>query len=269
MGLLPSALLLLLPLLRGGSPQENAGFALRVQSSVQVQEGLCVSVSCSFSLPGTPGSSPTPHIYWFREGDRENKAPVATSDRTRPVRAETRGRFLLPGDPGANHCSLSIRHARRTDAGAYYLRVERGPVKYSYVDKKLTLWVTALTQRPDIHLGEPLRVGRPAKLACRLPGLCEGHSLSFSWAGEALASMDPNKLRSPELTLTPRPQDHGSLLTCRVALPGPGAGTERTVLLAVACAWGRRGGRGSHGTVLSGDLPRGGWGEAQSPGSSI
>ncbi|XP_037371471.1 sialic acid-binding Ig-like lectin 14 [Talpa occidentalis] len=238
MGLLPSALLLLLPLLRGegGPPQETPGFELRVQSFVRVQEGDCVSVSCSFSFPRNPRGFPTPHIYWFRDGDREYDAPVATSDRWRPVRAETRDRFLLPGDPGANNCSLSIRPARRADAGTYYLQVETGHDTYSFRKTKLQLDVTALTQKPDIHFGEPLRAGRPAKLACRLPGLCKGHSLSFSWAGEALASMDLNKLRSPELTLTPRPQDHGSLLTCRVAPPGPGAGTERTVRLDVAYA---------------------------------
>ena len=47
--------------------------------------------------------------------------------------------------------------------------------------------------------------------------------------------MDPGTLHSSELTLTPRPQDHGTNLTCRVTLLGAQVTLERTVQLNVSC----------------------------------
>uniref|UniRef100_A0A8C0L3R2 Ig-like domain-containing protein n=1 Tax=Canis lupus dingo TaxID=286419 RepID=A0A8C0L3R2_CANLU len=97
------------------------------------------------------------------------------------------------------------------------------------------LW-GALTQKPDIHFLEPLRSGFPQNLTCSLPGFCEGgRPLTFSWVGGALDRLDPQTVSSSVLTLTPRLQDHGSNLTCRVSLPGAQSTVERTIRLNVSC----------------------------------
>ena len=141
------------PLCPPGSLQELPGFELRVQESVAVQACMDVLVPCSFSYPWPPRylwySSDELFIYWFREGDRQSDDAVATNDRKKRVKSETRGRFHLVGDPRDSDCSLSIQEARLSDSGVYYLRVERGRnVKYSYREKKLSLKVTGVTGAP-------------------------------------------------------------------------------------------------------------------------
>uniref|UniRef100_A0A4W2CZG4 Ig-like domain-containing protein n=1 Tax=Bos indicus x Bos taurus TaxID=30522 RepID=A0A4W2CZG4_BOBOX len=227
--------LLLLPLLWGGSLQELPGYGLEVQESVAVKACMDVRVTCSFSYPWNSGyprySSGELFIYWFREKDQHTHDAVATNNPRKRVRPETQDRFSLLGDPSNNDCSLSIRQARLSDSGVYYFRVERGyDVRYSYRDKKLNLLVTG---KPDIHFLEPLESGRPTKLTCTLSLACdEPHPLLFSWAGDALDAMKPDTLHSSELTLTPRPQDHGTNLTCRVTFQQ--VTLERTVLLNVS-----------------------------------
>ncbi|XP_047690895.1 sialic acid-binding Ig-like lectin 14 isoform X1 [Prionailurus viverrinus] len=229
--------LLLLPLLLGG---EDPEYQLRVKESVTVQEGLCVHVPCSFSYPWNPWYSRTMlYIYWFQDRDTSsNRYPVATNNPQRTVRAEARGRFRLVGDPWANNCSLRIRDAMRSDEGVYFFRVERGEdVRYTYTHTTMTLRVAALTQEPDIHFPEPLKSGWPAELTCSLPGSCEGgRPLTFSWVGAALDSLDPETLHSSVLAFTPRPQDHGTKLTCQVKLPEVQATVERTIWLNVSYA---------------------------------
>nr|KAF6270060.1 sialic acid binding Ig like lectin 5 [Pipistrellus kuhlii] len=244
-------LLLLLPLLWGGSLQEQPGYELRVQDSVTVQEGLCVHVPCSFSFPrSSVTSSAKVFTYWYREGDRTHRdALVASTNPYKPVKLETKGRFLL-ADPTTNNCSLQIRDARWSDTGRYYFRVEIGypgydiqgyPQRYNfqgytYQDKKLDLQVTALTEKPHIRILEPLESGRPTQLACSLPGACEGGRPLTSWAGAAVDSLDPQNLSSSVLTFTPRPQDHGTNLTCQVQLQGSSVATQTTIWLNVSYA---------------------------------
>ncbi|XP_074171666.1 sialic acid-binding Ig-like lectin 14 isoform X2 [Rhinolophus sinicus] len=232
--------LLLLPLLWGGSLQEKQGYELRLKESVTVQEGLCVHVPCSFSYPwNLQSSSDVLHIYWYRNGGNiQRDYPVASNNPDKPVRTETSDRFRLLEDPRINSCSLSISNARRSDTGSYFFRVERGYyVKYSYTEKKLHLQVTALTEVPDIHIPGPLESGRPTRLTCNLPGSCEGgRPLTFSWVGAALDSLSPRTLRSSVLTLTLRPRDHGTNLTCQVKQQGYSVTMERTILLNVSYA---------------------------------
>ncbi|XP_059521300.1 sialic acid-binding Ig-like lectin 11 isoform X2 [Myotis daubentonii] len=232
--------LLLLPLLWGGSlQQQQPGYKIQVQESVTVQEGLCVHVPCAFSYPWSSwNSSSELYTYWYRDWDNTvYAAPVASNNRNKTVRRDTRGRFLL-ADPTTNNCSLDIRDARRSDSGHYVFRVERGDsVKYNYVMKKLDLQVTALTEKPHIHVREPLESGRPTQLACSLPGACEGgRPLTFSWAGAAVDSLNPQTLGSRVLTFTPSSRDHGTSLTCQVKREGSQWTTQTTILLNVSYA---------------------------------
>ncbi|XP_066120945.1 sialic acid-binding Ig-like lectin 14 [Saccopteryx bilineata] len=229
-------LLLLLLLLRGGSLQELAGYWIRVHRSVRVQEGLCIHVPCSFSYPGSSTPSQSILTSWYEKGaDPKTASPVATNDPNKPAKKEFQNRLFL-ADPRTNNCSLSIRDARTSDSGTYFFRVETH-VQYSYHKSMLSVQVTALTEKPDIHILEPLEAGRPAQLTCSLPGACEGGSpLTFSWVGDALDSLNPQTLHSSVLTFTPRPQDHGTKVTCLVTLVATLVTTRRTVQLNVSYA---------------------------------
>ncbi|XP_059521838.1 sialic acid-binding Ig-like lectin 5 [Myotis daubentonii] len=242
--------LLLLPLLWGGSLQQQPGYELQVQESVTVQEGLCVHVPCSFYPWSLWSSSSKLYTYWYRDRDDTNhNAPVASSNQNKPAKRETEGRFFLT-NPRTNDCSLQIRDARRSDSGRYFFRVEKEYPKYNYQghfqgyktqgynyqDKMLHLQVAALTEKPYIRIRELLESGRPTQLACSLPGACEGgRPLTFSWAGAAVDS-NPQTLRSSVLTFTPKPRDHGTNLTCQVQVKGSLVATQTTIQLNVSYA---------------------------------
>ena len=104
----------------------------------------------------------------------------------------------------------------------------------------LCLLISLSPEKPNIQFLEPLESGRRTPLTCSLSLACgQPHYLLFSWAGDALDAMNPDTLHSSELTLTPRPQDHGTNLTCWVTLQGAQVTLERTVLLNVSCECGR------------------------------
>ncbi|XP_054567283.1 sialic acid-binding Ig-like lectin 5 [Eptesicus fuscus] len=228
--------LLLLPLLWGGSLQQQPGYkyALQVQESVTVYEGLCVHVLCSFSYPWSSWSSSAElYTYWYRLGDNPNRdALVASNNPYRPVKGETRNRFLFTNSR-TNDCSLRITDAKMSDAGRYFFRVERGTsVEHNFQEKMLNLQVT---NKPLIHIPEPLESGRHTQLTCSLPGSCErGQRFTFSWAGAAVASLNFQTRSSSMLTFTPRPQDHGTNLTCQVKVQQPQLTMQRTIQLNVS-----------------------------------
>ncbi|KAM4801431.1 sialic acid-binding Ig-like lectin 13 [Urocitellus parryii] len=211
------------------------GYTLKLEKKkVTVQEGLCVHVPCQFSYPWSSWTNTdSVHGYWFRGRDTIMRAPVATNNPYRKVQEETQDRFHLLGDPRTDNCSLSIRDARKTDAGSYYFRVERGRLRFSYTHDMVSVGVTDLT--PDILVPGTLESGRPSNLTCSVPWACEqGTPPTFSWEGPSVSSLGPNIIHSSVLTLTPRPQDHGTSLTCQVTLPGARVTRTKTVHLNVS-----------------------------------
>ncbi|XP_004439193.2 PREDICTED: sialic acid-binding Ig-like lectin 13 [Ceratotherium simum simum] len=229
--------LLLLSLLWAGSQAQYGRFQLQVES-VTVQEGLCVQVPCNVSYPayGYTDSDPA-HGYWFRQWEYQlQRTLVATNNPDHEVQEATQGRFHLLGDPRVYDCSLDIRDARRKDSGTYFFRIERGfYAKYDYRENPLSMLVTALTQTPDVHFQGTLESGHPKNITCAVPWACErGTPPTFSWIGVSLTSLGPKTAHSSVLTLTPRPQDHGTNLTCRVTFPGVGVSSERTIRLNVS-----------------------------------
>ncbi|XP_051004386.1 sialic acid-binding Ig-like lectin 5 [Acomys russatus] len=226
---------LLLLLLWAGSLAQNGDYKLLVDTSVMVQEGLCIFVPCQAQYPA---SNNLVYGYWFHDKDNINSdPPVATNNPNRQVQKKVQGRFLM-GSQDTHNCSLDIRDAQKGDTGMYFFRVEgSGPMKYSFRERKLSVSVTALTQTPSFQVPPTLVSGTSTQLNCSLPWACErGTPPIFSWMSSALTSLGPRTTLSSELSLTPRPQDHGTKLTCQVTFPGVGVTVERTEQLRVTYA---------------------------------
>ncbi|XP_046933429.1 sialic acid-binding Ig-like lectin 10 isoform X3 [Lynx rufus] len=98
------------------------------------------------------------------------------------------------------------------------------------------LFAPALTQKPDVYVPETLEAGRRATLICVFNWAFEEcPAPTFSWMGAAVTTPGPGRKSSyfSVLSLTPRPQDHGTHLTCRVDFSRKGVSTETTVRLNV------------------------------------
>ncbi|XP_023560642.1 sialic acid-binding Ig-like lectin 8 isoform X2 [Octodon degus] len=231
-------MLLLLLLLAAPARVSSQGYSLNVQRAVTVQEGLCAHVPCELTYPDEHWTASDPaYGYWFRNqgGPTGQAAPVATNDPDRQVLEEAEGRFLLTGDPGAYKCSLDIRDVRKTDEGSFVFRLERGQARYSYRYSTLSVRVTDLTHSPDILIAGTLAAGHPSTLTCSVPWACErGMPPIFSWLGASVSHLGPNISSSPVLSFTPRPQDHGTSLTCQVTLPAISVTKTTTVHLSIS-----------------------------------
>ncbi|XP_016061401.1 PREDICTED: sialic acid-binding Ig-like lectin 5 [Miniopterus natalensis] len=228
--------LLLLLLLWGGPLAKSSDYKLHIQESVTVQESLCVTVPCTFSYSRmTFGYL---YLSWFRKGvDTKDGLPVATNKPAQKLQGRTQGRFLLPMGLNHNDCSLIIRDVNRRDSGTYFLHIQKGFSTHSYSDKMLSLKVTALTHTPSILSQGTLQSGHPKKLTCFVPWACEEGTLPiFSWVSAAHTSLGTRTNLSSELTLIPRPQDHGTNITCQVYFPPTGATVKKTTKLNVTYA---------------------------------
>ncbi|KAM9755109.1 sialic acid-binding Ig-like lectin 5 isoform 3-T3 [Dama dama] len=233
-------LLLLLPLLWAGPLQKESPYQLQVQGSVTVQEGLCIFVPCKVSYPRLDWTDST-RVYgaWFRKEDRlQEDVLMATDNSTRGGKKKRNIPLHLLGDPRANNCSLGIVDARKRDSGNYYFQLGREAAEHSYKNNQLTVNVVALTWTPDVHIKEPLESGSSSRLKCSLPETCDWATPpTISWTGDALRppGLDSKEAyNSPEILLTPRPQDHGTSLTCRVTFRRASVSAERTVTLNVS-----------------------------------
>ncbi|XP_060995983.1 sialic acid-binding Ig-like lectin 6 isoform X3 [Dama dama] len=225
--------LLLLLLLLWGAPLAQR---LELQQNVTVQEGLCVLLPCTLPHPWV--SFGKIYMFWFREGaDTKHDPLVATNKPEQKLLEGTQGRFSLPEEPQARNCSLSITDVNAGDSGTYFFRAEKHFRKFPYPNKMFFLNVTALTHQPHVLSPGALEAGRPGNLTCSVPWACEQATPPvFSWTSAAPSSLGPRTPFSSVLTLSPRPQDHGTRLTCQVKFPRSGAMVERTILLNVTYA---------------------------------
>ncbi|XP_027713979.1 sialic acid-binding Ig-like lectin 13 isoform X2 [Vombatus ursinus] len=227
-------LLLLLSLLWRGTISQNE-YGIHVQETVTVQEGLCVSIPCSFYYPQQYKNKNTVRGYWYYYNFLKSSL-AATNDPQESVHSWARGRFHLTGDPQMDNCSLRITRAQKNDYGSYSFWVKKENMAYSYTDKAVSIQVDDLTQKPEVHIPGILKSGHQVNLTCTVPGACrEGTPMTFFWTGTALssnrfASLD---LHSSQLLFTPQPQDHATSLTCQVTFKNPSVTTKTTVQLRV------------------------------------
>ncbi|KAM9114661.1 LOW QUALITY PROTEIN: sialic acid-binding Ig-like lectin 14 [Pangshura tecta] len=249
---------LILALLWRGSLSQPPGFTLTVPQSVSVQEGLCVLVPCTFTYPAsydTDNPSAQPYGKWFKEPATVGQdPPVASSATSLAVSQETQGRFRLTGDPARGDCSLQISDARRTDAGRYFLYIERGLLDHTYRSNSdgagpaLTISVPGLTEEPEIQilparrLPGTLLAGEPVTVTCTAPGRCSRPPPRVTWTGpfsdtarDVSAQLaNGSWAHSSALSFTPGLGDHGKELVCSVTYRPPrGPSTRRTVRLHV------------------------------------
>lgn len=102
----------------------------------------------------------------------------------------------------------------------------------------------ALTQKPDVFVPETLEPGRQATLICVFNWAFEEcPAPALSWTGVAVTPQGPGPKSSyfSVLSLTPRPHDHGTHLTCRADFSREGVSAETTVQLNVTCESGGQG----------------------------
>ncbi|CAM5124815.1 unnamed protein product [Natator depressus] len=249
---------LILALLWRGSLCQLPGFTLTVPQSVSVQEGLCVLVPCTFAYPAsydTDNPRDRLHGHWYKDqADLSQDLPVASTNPSRRVSQATQGRFRLAGDLARGDCSLQISDAQRTDAGRYFLRVEKRNLKYNYLsdsdgtDLTLAISVPGLTEEPEIQISparglpETLLAGEPVTVTCTAPGRCSGPPPQVTWMGlfsdtarDVSAPLENGTwAHSSVLSFTPAPGDHGKELVCTVTYRPPwGPSTRRTVRLHV------------------------------------
>ncbi|XP_065276010.1 sialic acid-binding Ig-like lectin 11 [Emys orbicularis] len=233
-----------------GSLSQLPGFTLAVPHSVSVQEGLCVLITCTFTYPAsydTYNSWARLYRYWYKDpADVDQNPPVASSDPDRGVSQETQGRFRLAENPAPGDCSLQISDARRTDEGRYFLRVEKGTLKYNYRFFTLTISVPGLTEEPEIQISPAQRVRgtllaqEPVNVTCTAPGRCSGLPPRVTWTGPfsdtardvSAPLANGTWAHSSELSFTPTQGDHGKELVCTVTYSSAqGPSTRRTIQL--------------------------------------
>ncbi|XP_065430712.1 sialic acid-binding Ig-like lectin 13 [Chrysemys picta bellii] len=249
---------LILALLWRGSLSQPPGFTLVVPQLVSVQEGLCVFVPCNFTYPASYDTdNPSAQLYgkWYKKPATAGQdPPVASSVPNVGVSQETQGRFRLTGDPAHGNCSLQISDARRTDAGRYFLNIEKGMLDHTYrsnsdgTDFVLTISVPELTEEPEIQIsparGLPgtLLAGEPVTVTCTAPGRCSGSPPQVTWMGPfndtarnvSAQLANGTWAHSSELSFTPGLGDNGKELVCTVTYSSAqGPSTSRTIQLHV------------------------------------
>ncbi|XP_069802866.1 sialic acid-binding Ig-like lectin 12 [Dendropsophus ebraccatus] len=205
-----------------------SGYSIDVDSCISVQEGLCVTIPCTFTADGRNTFSNS-HGYW-RRTPYESDYIVATNDKSSDVKKPN---FYLTGNPDTGDCTLTITDAGREDNGSYYFRFEgskESPVKYHYVrEKTTTITVTDLSEEPVISDLGTVTAGIDKTVTCSLPGNCSATSFVFQWKKSDVSGIWKT---SPTITFTPSLDDHQKTITCEIT-NSKGKTTKKTILLDV------------------------------------
>ncbi|KAG8538759.1 hypothetical protein GDO81_022128 [Engystomops pustulosus] len=205
-------------------------YSIQVESSVTVQEGLCVIIPCSFTAERrTTFTNSTG--YW--KSDFETN--VASSDPSVPIVKEN---FHVIGNPDHGDCTLKVTDARKQDTGTYFFRFvgnEETGIMYNFLSHKITFLVTDLTQKPEITFSGHLKVGEGVTLTCTPPGDCDGTDPTITWWKDNMAKAWG---KSSSIRFSPSLSDHKTSITCEVNYPAVRVTTQKTIVLDVQCEYG-------------------------------
>ncbi|XP_056398687.1 sialic acid-binding Ig-like lectin 13 [Hyla sarda] len=203
-----------------------AGYSIRVSPSVSVQEGLCLTIPCTFTA--NYRNTFTNSFGYWKQMPISPDYIVATNDKSSEVKKTN---FNLTGNPDTGDCTLTITGARKEDEGEYFFRFEESKyskVKYSYNrEMRTTITVPDLTEEPVISDVGTLTAGIDKTVTCAPPGDCHVTSFIFQWKKSDVSGIWKN---SSTVTFTPSLEDHQKTITCEMR-----NSTQRTILLDVCC----------------------------------
>ncbi|XP_069597616.1 myeloid cell surface antigen CD33-like isoform X2 [Ranitomeya imitator] len=190
-------------------------YSIRVSPSVSVQEGLCVTIPCTFIANGKNTFSNSTG-YWIQlKSPLSPNYIVATNNKSSNVQKPN---FHLTGNPDNGDCTLTITDARKEDEKTYFFRFEESEdstVKFNYYRKSTTaITVTDLTEEPVISDLGTVIAGINKTLTCSPPRNCPATSLTFQWRKSNVAGIW--KKNSSTVTFTPSPGDHQKNITCEM-----------------------------------------------------
>ncbi|XP_071969503.1 myeloid cell surface antigen CD33-like [Engystomops pustulosus] len=203
------------------------GYTITVASNVSVQEGLCVSIPCTFTARGVSTFTNSTG-YWYQYNGNNI---VASNNKSSPG---LKNNFRLTGNPDTGDCTLTISDARRGDNGEYYFRYEdrKDPTKsYNYINSGETtphITVTDLTEEPVISDLGSVRAGINKTVTCSPPGNCPATSLTFQWRKSNVPGIW--RKNSSTITFTPSLDDDNTTITCEMS-HSRGNTTQRTLPL--------------------------------------
>ncbi|XP_078509995.1 sialic acid-binding Ig-like lectin 13 [Lissotriton helveticus] len=228
----------------------NKYYTLTVPSPVTAQEGLCVLIPCQFTIQETGEAAERPRGYWFIEGDAMSDPSVASNDRKREIREETRGRFKLVGDVNQWDCSLRIDDVSTRDTGTYFFRYEHSRssrIKYNYNIYPLRVTVTRLQDKPAISLPDRVITGETVTVECTAPGMCSGTAPEITWSFESKSeynhsfyntdNLNGTRTNKSTITFTASRDHNNTHLSCTAFFPAVRKQSTSSITLTVECKY--------------------------------
>ncbi|XP_063291533.1 sialic acid-binding Ig-like lectin 16 [Pelobates fuscus] len=221
--------------------------------AVTVQEGLCVTVPCTFTIDRNKRLTQAVGYWGYYEGKSCTLGSCYVVSSNESVSLSYRKEnFHMTGNVNNRDCSLTINDAKKQDNGTYYFRIEDGVdgvLKWNYKDSYLDVNVKDLTEKPQIILPEKLVAGNEVTLTCKPPdtGNCSGTATEIRWGRlekEDRTKSDPliicgekrtriSQCKESTITFTLSQNDHQTAITCNVTFPAVGNSTQTSVTLDV------------------------------------
>ncbi|XP_032120416.1 sialic acid-binding Ig-like lectin 10 [Sapajus apella] len=118
----------------------------------------------------------------------------------------------MTGNLDEQDCTLLIHNMLKGNNVTYLSHADLGEQKSAFLGENIKLFVSDLTQKPELHIPEILLAGKPVTLNCTLKGTCkETKALFRSWKNSAISSNS-----SSVLHFTLKPEDHRTTLGCHL-----------------------------------------------------
>ncbi|KAM3923152.1 sialic acid-binding Ig-like lectin 14 [Leptodactylus fuscus] len=198
--------------------QRVPGYTISTLSNVKVQQGLCLHVPCSFTVPSDIQLPINTTAVWYRGS--KNAPELIASKNNKGNR--TNGRFFMTGDVARGDCSYYIEDPIPSDTDRYFFRIVE-PIKFTFQDVEPNIVVTELTDKPTIS-SPRLVEGKEVTLTCMSPGRCQNIKPRISWDGKMSGMRkktynktyeDGSQTFHSSIKFIPRMSDHRSSISCR------------------------------------------------------